>query len=192
MPSSRLRPTAPARSGSAGTTACSAGVGEKWERIALPAEVKDTPSVTALAAAADGSLWVALTGRPDQVAVVRLQGEKAEVLRPAAGGLLPGRGTGPVSQPGRRRLVRHRPRRRSALRRRALAAVHHAEQRPAGEHGAGSGGGRGRTPVARDGGRRGLLRSGCRAVTGRAAAAPRGCCRSERRALLPAPLACRL
>jgi hypothetical protein len=66
-------------------------VGGKWEKVTLPAEVADLRSVTAMAAGPDGGVWLALTGQPEQVAVVRLQGEKTQVLRPAQGQLLPGR-----------------------------------------------------------------------------------------------------
>lgn len=65
--------------------------GEKWEKVALPAQTAGATAVSAMSATADGSLWVALTGRPDQVAVLHLQGDKSEVLLPAPGGLLPGR-----------------------------------------------------------------------------------------------------
>lgn len=66
-------------------------VGGKWEKASLPAEVADLRSVTAMAAGADGSIWLALTGQPDQVAVVRLVGGKTEILRPEQGQLLAGR-----------------------------------------------------------------------------------------------------
>ncbi|MGE5531132.1 MAG: two-component regulator propeller domain-containing protein [Bacteroidota bacterium] len=65
--------------------------GDKWEKVTLPAEVADLRGVTAMAAGADGSVWLALTGQPEQVAVVHLKDDKSEILRPAQGRLLPGR-----------------------------------------------------------------------------------------------------
>ncbi|MEN6546259.1 MAG: IPT/TIG domain-containing protein [Armatimonadia bacterium] len=65
--------------------------GDKWEKAALPAEAADTPYVTAMAAQQDGSVWVGLTGKPDQVAVARFADGKCEIIKPSEAGLLPGR-----------------------------------------------------------------------------------------------------